>query len=96
MSHLDTINQTFAAIGKVPFSSLSVPYVSYRYKIGGELAQYSLKDVFADYHGETAVQTAFIEMLEKSTCPWVQVYRNAVQMCFEAQNKDELEMLEEA
>ena len=95
MSHLDTINQTFAAIGKVPFSSLSVPYISYR-TIGGKLEQYSMKDVFEDYGNETASHNAFVAMLEKSTCPLVQAYKETVQACFVAQNLEELEMREEA
>lgn len=96
MSHLDTINQTFAAIGKVPFSSLSVPYISYRTSIGGTFAQYSMNDVFEDYGNETAAHAAFVAMLEKSTCPLVQAYKETVQACFVAQNLEELEMREEA
>lgn len=92
MSHLDTINQTFAAIGKVPFSSLSVPYISYHTNIGGKLAQYQMQAVFNDYHGETAAQNAFIAMLEKSTCPLVQAYKETVQACFVAHNLEELEI----
>lgn len=96
MSHyLDTINQTFAAIGKVPFSSLSVPYVSYRTSIGGEVKQYSMKDVFEDYGPETAAYAAFVAMLEKSTCPLVQAYKETVKACFVAQNLEELEVFSE-
>ena len=91
MSHLNTINKTFDSIGKVPFSSLSVPYVSYRHSIGGELGQYSMREVFTDYGDETAAHNAFIAMLEQSTCPLVQAYKQTVQACFVAQNLEELE-----
>lgn len=93
MSHyLDTINQTFAAIGKVPFESLSLPHISYRNNIGGKLSRYSMREVFEDYAQETAAMNAFIAMLEKSTCPLVQAYKETVQACFVAQNLEELEI----
>lgn len=95
MSHLDTINQTFAAIGKVPFSSLSVPFISYRYQKCGKLDQYAMNEVFNDYHGETAAQNAFIAMLEKSTCPLVQAYKQTIQACFVDRNLEELEIFSE-
>lgn len=93
--HLDIINQTFAAIGKVPFTSLSVPYVSYAKSIGGRVSQYPMQAVFNDYHGETASQNAFIAMLEKSECPLVQAYKQTIQAAFVAQNLEELEVFTE-
>jgi hypothetical protein len=93
--YLDIINQTFASIGKVPFSSLSVPYVSYHASISGRVAQYEMQAVFNDYHGETASQNAFIAMLEKSECPLVKAYKETVQACFVAQNLEELEVFTE-
>jgi hypothetical protein len=99
MSHyLDIINQTFAAIGKVPFSSLSVPYVKYESltSCAGKIKQSSLDDVFECYGNETAAHAAFVAMLEKSTCPLVQAYKETVQACFVAQNLEELEMREGA
>ena len=93
--YLDIINQTFAAIGKVPFTSLSVPYVSYHTSINGRVAQYEMQSVFNDYHGETAAQNAFIAMLEKSECPLVKAYKETVQACFVASNLEELEVLTE-
>lgn len=95
MNHLDTINQTFAAIGKIPFSSLSVPYVSYHVHCYGRIAQYEMQAVFNDYHGETAAQNAFIAMLEKSECPLVQAYKQTIQAAFVAQNLEELEAFTE-
>lgn len=95
MNHLDTINQTFAAIGKIPFSSLSVPYVSYHVHCYGRIAQYEMQAVFNDYHGETAAQNAFIAMLEKSECPLVQAYKQTIQAVFVAQNLEELEVFTE-
>ena len=95
MHYLDTINQTFAAIGKVPFSSLSVPHVSYQRKTQGEISQYAMTEVFNDYHGETAAQNAFIAMLEKSECPLVQAYKQTIQAAFVAQNLEELEVFTE-
>jgi hypothetical protein len=86
--HLDTINQTFNAIGTAPFTSLSVPYISYRKNIGGELSQYAMKDVFEDYGSETAAHNAFVAMLEKSECPLVKA-------SFVKQNLDELELFSE-
>lgn len=94
--YLDIINQTFLAIGKVPFSSLSAPYVSYRKKAGGEVAQYEMREVFLDYGAETEPQRAFLEMLEKSECPLVKAYIESVKAAFVAQNLEELEMWEEA
>jgi len=93
--YLDIINQTFASIGKVPFSSLSVPYVSYHQHSHGRVAQYEMQAVFNDYHGETAAQNAFIAMLEKSECPLVKAYKDTVQACFVAQNLEELEVFTE-
>jgi hypothetical protein len=93
--YLDIINQTFAAIGKVPFTSLSVPYVSYHTNIHGRVAQYEMQAVFNDYHGETAAQAAFIAMLEKSECPLVKAYKETVQACFVAHNLEELEVFTE-
>jgi len=93
--YLDIINQTFASIGKVPFSSLSVPYVSYHTNIHGRVAQYEMQAVFNDYHGETAAQNAFIAMLEKSECPLVKAYKKTVQDCFVATNLEELEVFTE-
>lgn len=93
--HIDTINQTFNAIGTAPFASLSVPYISYRKNIGGELAQYAMKDVFKDYGSETAAHNAFVAMLEKSDCPLVKAYIQTVQACFVKQNLDELELFSE-
>lgn len=96
MSHyLDTVNQTFSAIGKVPFSSLSVPHVSYQRKTYGEIAQYAMTEVFNDYHGETAAQKAFIDILEKSNCSLVRSYKKIIQASFEAQNLKELEVFTE-
>lgn len=95
MHYLDTINQTFSAIGKVPFSSLSVPHVSYQRKTHGKIAQYAMNEVFNDYHGETAAQNAFIAMLEKSECPLVQAYKQTIQAVFVAQNLEELEVFTE-
>lgn len=92
MHYLDTINQTFAAIGKAPFSSLSVPHVSYQRKTQGEISQYAMAEVFNDYHGETAAQKAFIAMLEKSECPLVHAYKQTIQAAFVAQNSEELEV----
>lgn len=92
MNHLDTINQTFAAIGKIPFSSLSVPYVSYHVHCYGRIAQYEMQAVFNDYHGETAAQNAFIAMLEKSECPLVQAYKQTIQAAFVDKNLDALEI----
>lgn len=98
MSHyLDTINATFDAIGKVPFSSLSVPFVKYEFLTGGgKVNQYSLTDVFLDYHAETAAQNAFVAMIEKSECPLVQAYKETVRACFVDRNLKELEIREEA
>ena len=95
MHYLDTINQTFAAIGKVPFSSLSVPHVSYQRKTYGEIAQYAMTEVFNDYHGETAAQNAFIAMLEKSECPLVKAYKMTIEACFTDKNLDALEIFSE-
>lgn len=95
MHYLDTINQTFAAIGKIPFSSLSVPYVSYHVHCYGRIAQYEMQAVFNDYHGETAAQNAFIAMLEKSECPLVRAYKQTIQAAFVAQNLEELEVFTE-
>lgn len=95
MHYLDIINQTFAAIGKVPFTSMSVPYVSYAKSIGGRVSQYPMQAVFNDYHGETAAQNAFIAMLEKSECPLVKNYILMVQACFIANNLEELEVFTE-
>lgn len=92
MNYLDTINKTFAAIGKVPFSSLSVPHVSYQRKAYGEIAQYAMTEVFNDYHGETAAQNAFIAMLEKSECPLVKAYKQTIEACFTDKNLDALEI----
>ena len=94
--HLDTINQTFAAIGKVPFSSLSLPYISYRKNIGGELGKYEIKEVFEDYGNETTAHAAFVAMLEKSECPLVKAYIQTVKDCFVKQNLEELEIFSEA
>jgi hypothetical protein len=93
--HLDTINQTFAAIGKVPFSSLSVPCVSYRNKPGGKIIQYPLDEVFSDYGDHAAAEVAFVAMLEKSECPLVKAYIQTVQACFVEHNLDELEQFSE-
>lgn len=95
MHYLDTINQTFAAIGKVPFSSLSVPYVSYHTHIHGRVAQYEMQAVFNDYHGETSAQNAFIAMLEKSECPLVQAYKMTIEACFADKNLDALKIFSE-
>jgi len=92
---LDTINQTFAAIGKAPFESLSLPYISYRDNIGGKLSKYALSDVFEDYGSEHAASNAFVAILEKSECPLVKAYIQQVQACFVAQNLEELEMFSE-
>ena len=95
--HLDTINQTFAAIGKVPFSSLSVPHVRYKdFSCAGKIEQYALTEVFNDYHAETAAQAAFIAMLEKSECPLVKAYIQTIQACFVDKNLEELEIFSEA
>jgi hypothetical protein len=93
--YLDIINQTFASIGKVPFSSLSVPYVSYHTNIHGRVAQYEMQAVFNDYHGETAAQAAFIAMLEKSECPLVKAYKAKIQDCFTDKNLDALKVFTE-
>lgn len=93
---LDTINQTFNAIGKAPFTSLSVPYVSYRKFANGGIEQYALKDVFEDYGRETAAHTAFVAMLEKSECPLVKAYIQTVQACFVDKNLDALELFLES
>ena len=93
--YLDIINQTFASIGKVPFSSLSVPHVSYFRSAGGRVDQYDMQAVFKDYNGETAVQNALIEMLEKSKCPMVKAYILTVQACFVVHNLEELEVFTE-
>jgi hypothetical protein len=89
--HLDTINQTFEAIGKVSFSSLSVPCVSYRNKPEGKIIQYPLYEVFSDYGTHEAAQVSFLAMLEKSECPLVKAYIQTVQACFVDKNLDELE-----
>jgi len=93
--YLDIINQTFAAIGKVPFTSLSVPHVSYRNSIGGRVSQYPMNEVFDDYGNETAAHAAFVAMLEKSKCPLVKAYKETVQACFVASNLEELEVFTE-
>ena len=93
--HLDTINQTFDAIGKVPFSSLSVPFVSYRKKPGGEICKYPMVEVFDDYHDYPTNQAAFVAMLEKSECPLVKAYIQTVQACFVEHNLDELDHFSE-
>lgn len=94
--HLDTINQTFAAIdGKVPFASLSVPCVSYRNKPEGKIIQYPLNEIFSDYGTHAAAEVAFLAMLEKSECPLVKAYIQTVQACFVAQNLEELEVFTE-
>ena len=93
--HLDTINQTFDAIGKVPFASLSVPCVSYRNKPGGEIIQYPLDEVFSDYGDHASARFAFVVMLSLSKCPLVKAYIQNVQACFVEHNLDELEQFSE-
>ena len=97
MSHyLDTINQTFAAIGKAPLESLSIPFVSYRKnRIGGSIERYTLDEVFTDFVAEPAVKDAFIAMLEESACPLVQVFKETVQAFYVANNLEELEIFSE-
>jgi hypothetical protein len=93
--HLDTINQTFAAIGKAPFASLSVPCVSYRNDPVGRIIQYPLDEVFSDYGTHAAAEVAFVAMLEKSECPLVKAYIQTVQACFVEHNLDELDHFSE-
>jgi len=92
----DLINQSFDLIGKVPLQLLSAPFVSFRHNsLAGELAQYPMSEIFADYTAEKKAQAAFVGMLEKSDCPFVKAYIQAVQACFVKQNLDELELFSE-
>ena len=86
---VETLTQT---VRTVSHKALSVPYVTYSSRAGGEVKPYTLAEVFADYGTDKGERLeALMLVIEKSDCPFVAAWRMEVARKFADQNADELE-----
>ena len=79
------------SIRKVPAKNLSLEYVSYRKNETGAIDQYPVSDIVVDYGTDSKPLEALLAVLEKSDCPLVQKYREAIAARFADSNADEME-----
>lgn len=82
------------AVRKVPMKNLALDYVQ-TYKDNGNyrtrVAQYPVTEVIADYGTDADPMAALIAVFEKSDCPLVAKFREALAERFSYLNADELE-----
>jgi hypothetical protein len=76
------------SIRKVPAANLALVYYS---SSKNGLAQYSVPEVVTDYGTDPKPLEALLAVLEKSDCPLVQKYREALAEHFADRNADEVE-----
>jgi hypothetical protein len=84
---IETITKTVLT---VPVAKLGLPYVSTLSGLS-KLAMYPLAEVITDYSRHKAPEAALIALFEKSTCPLVAAYRQALADCFADHNALEVE-----
>lgn len=89
----EIINDTFDAFGKVPITSLSLPYVSHAK--GTRVRQYPMKEVIFDYITEDKPLEALIIALEKSNCQLVKNIKDSLKNRYIHMHEDELNLVSE-
>lgn len=88
---VETITET---VRTVSHKSLSVPYVRYSGLHAPKVMPYPLVEVFTDYGIDKGPIDAFMEMVEKSDCPFVAAWRKAVAERFSDMHADEVEEIQ--
>lgn len=78
-------------VRKIPAKNLSLDFISYRHNSNGSLEQYPLTEVIEDYLGYDQPLAALMAVFEKSDCPLVQKFREAIAERFADANADEVE-----
>ncbi len=93
----DEITETLTeSIRKVSASSLSVPFVKFRgAAVGGFIDQYPLVEVVRDYSSNTGPEAALMTLLERSDCPLVAAYREALATAYADSWADAIEQLQD-
>lgn len=87
-SYFELLTET---IRKVPAKNLALEFVSYRHNGSGSVDQYPVTEIVVDYGTDSKPLEALLAVLEKSDCPLVQKYREAIAERFADSNADEME-----
>lgn len=92
----DEIFETLTqSIRKVSHASLSVPFVKYESADKYYLDQYPIVEVVRDYSSEKGPEAALMTLLERSDCPLVAAYRDALATAYADSWVDHIEQLKE-
>jgi hypothetical protein len=78
-------------VRKVPAKNLSLPYVTHRNNPLGSVESYPVVEILEDYLGYDKPLEALIAVFEKSNCPLVAKFREALAERFADANADEVE-----
>ena len=85
---IETLTQS---IRKVGHASLSVPFVKFRSTDSCYLSQYPLVEVVRDYSSNTGPEAALMAIMERSDCPLVAAYREALATAYADSWADDVE-----
>ena len=88
----ETLTKT---IRTVSHTKLGVPYVSYRGTDYGILRQSAITDVVNDHSADKAPLAALMAVMERSDCPLVGAYREALAKAYADAWADSVEQLSE-
>lgn len=66
------------SVTQAPYQSLSLPHVSYRNALGGNIAQYSVAEIVADECSAGPAHDALMAVIAGSTCPLVAQLRQVL------------------
>ena len=92
----DEITETLTqSIRKVGHASLSVPFVKFRSAYNRHMDQYPLVEVVRDYSSNEGPEAALITIMERSDCPLVAAYRDALAKAYADLWADVVESLED-
>lgn len=90
---VETLTQS---IRKVGHASLSVPFVKFRgTPDSGFVSQYPLVEVVRDYSSNDGPEAALMAVMERSDCPLVAAYREALATAYADSWADDVEALED-
>lgn len=89
---VETLTQSIRKVGS---ASLSVPFVKFRSADNCYLDQYPLVEVVRDYSSEKGPEAALMALLERSDCPLVATYREALAKAYADSWADEVEQLQD-
>jgi hypothetical protein len=93
--HDEIVETLTQSIRKVGHAGLSVPFVSHRGTDYGVLRQYPLVEVVRDYSSNEGPEAALMAVMERSDCPLVAAYREALAKAYSDSWADDVEALED-